>query len=134
MSARMSSSGEGVAEGAADPSLPNLKSITLAIEMYMTDHDAAPPMADPERFRAVLDEYVANADAFKDPESGEYYSPNASLSGKPTSAIKDASRTVVIYQPSPGKDGRRGVGFVDGHVAKVTEEEWQKLKAASGIS
>ncbi len=123
----------GDEEESGDASLANLKNIALAAEMYMADYDTLPPMANAEEFRAALDEYVMNAEVFKDPESGAFYAVNASLSGKAVSALGDPSGTVLVYQAEPGKDGQRGVGFLDGRAKKVTEAEWEKLKAASGI-
>lgn len=124
----------GVVEANDDGSLSNLKNVALAAQMFMADYDdKIPPVDTAEAFRKALEEYVASDDVFQDPDTGELYAVNASLQGKSLSAIQDPAVLVLVYQPTPRDDGTRGVGFLDGHVKRVSDEEWQKLKAESGI-
>jgi hypothetical protein len=117
-----------------DPSLANLKNVALAVQMFLADYDdKLPAMDTPEAFRAALEEYVSNSDVFKDEATGEYYGINASLNGKSLAQIKDPSQIVIAYQTTAQEDGTRGVAFLDGHAQRVNGEEWEKLKAASGI-
>jgi hypothetical protein len=110
----------------------NLKNLTLAIVMYYTDYDAMPPFADVDETRTVLEDYVKNDEVFNDP-TGEPYQFNASLSGKTIESSEDMSKLVVVYQAAPGEDDQREVGFADGHVRKVSAEEWGTLQAESGL-
>jgi prepilin-type processing-associated H-X9-DG protein len=117
----------------APSSTSSLKNVAIAVEMFMADYDKLPPMKTPEDFRKALEEYVKNDAVFKDPETGEYYAVNSSISDKSVSDIKDPAKMVVAYQATPGKDGKRGVAFADGHVQQVTEDQWKDLKAGSNI-
>jgi hypothetical protein len=133
LQAMIASRGQGE-EASNDPSLSNLKNVALAAQMFMADYDdKIPPVDTAEAFRKALEEYVASDDVFQDPDTGESYAVNASLQGKSLSAIQDPAVIVLVYQPTPRDDGTRGVGFLDGHVKRVSDEEWQKLKAESGI-
>ncbi|MFB3881517.1 MAG: hypothetical protein ACE149_09645 [Armatimonadota bacterium] len=124
----------GVVEGEDDPSLSNLKNVALAAQMFMADYDdKIPPVETAEAFRKALEEYVPSNDVFQDPDTGELYSVNASLQGRSLAQIEDPAATVLVYQQTPRADGSRDVGFLDGHVKRVSDEEWQKLKAGSGI-
>jgi prepilin-type processing-associated H-X9-DG protein len=123
-----------VSETSGEPSqMGNLKNVALAIQMFMADYDTTPPMKTPEAFRGALDEYVKNQDVFKDPETGEYYAINTSISDKSMSEITDPGKIVAVYEAQPGDDGKRGVAFLDGHVQRVSDDEWKRLRDASGI-
>jgi hypothetical protein len=111
----------------------NIKNVAIAVEMFIADYDKLPAMKTPEEFRAALQEYVQNDDVFKDPETGEYYAVNPSVSDKGVSDLKDPAKTVVAYQAAPDKDGKRWLAFADGHVQQATEDQWKGLKAGSGI-
>jgi len=112
----------------------NLKMVAAALQMYTADYDGAlPPMNKPEAFRKALDDYVENAEMFRDPETKEFYGINPTLSGKKIKEIKDPAKTIAVYQVKPGKDGKRGVVFVDGSIKRLTETEWTELKASSKI-
>jgi len=124
MAARRTELGEGE---------DNLKNLAVALNMYMIDYEAAPPMDTPEKFRTALAEYVESEDAFVDPDTGEAYAINRALSGKKVGDIEDPLKMVAIYQAEPGRDGKRGVAFVAGNVGRVSESEWQELKSESEI-
>jgi hypothetical protein len=111
----------------------NLKELATALQMYMADNDAVPDMRDAESLRAALGDYVTDESMFSDPDTTEPYGVNTSITGGPSSEIKNPAGTVAFYQTQPGDDGKRGVAFFNGHAARVTEDRWQKLKAASGI-
>ena len=38
-----------------------------------------------------------------------------------------------LYEPNAAPDGTRGVLFLDGHVARLLEAEWERLCRASGV-
>ena len=111
----------------------NLKQLALAVMMYSVDYDVMPALDDPETAKAGLIEYVADESAFTDPETGEPYGVNSSISGMSFSEIEDVAKMVVFYQVEPGPDGKRGVAFADGHVQRVSEAEWEELRESSGI-
>jgi hypothetical protein len=111
----------------------NLKKLAMSLQMYSIDYDVMPPMDQPDAFRKALDEYVESKDIFLDPETGEPYALNTTLSGKKLADISDAKSMVAIYQAKAGKDGLRGAAFVDGSTKRVSEAEWGELKKKSGI-
>jgi hypothetical protein len=112
----------------------NLKLVAIALDMFASDHDGVfPPMDKPEAFRKALDEYVENAEIFKDPDTKEYYAINPTLSGKKLKEIKNPAEIIAVYQSKPGKDGKRGVAFVDGSIKRLTGAEWTDLKVKSNI-
>ncbi len=111
-----------------------LKNVAMALDMFTGDHDGVlPPMDKAESFREALDDYIESADMFRDPETGEAYGLNASLSGKKLTEIQDPAKTIAVYQVNHGRDGKRGVVFLDFSVTRVTEAEWTDLKAKSNI-
>lgn len=112
----------------------NLENLGLALAMYAADNDDVLPRMDTaEAFQRALEEYVESKNTFADPESGELFALNPTLSGKKLSDVEDPSNTIAVYQPRPGKDGKRGVALVDGSTRRLSETEWEELKAKSGI-
>jgi hypothetical protein len=130
MAATRSAMNQPIAAQAPD----NLKMMAAALKMYAADYDGVlPPMNKPEAFRKALDDYVENAEVFRDPETDEFYGLNPALSGKKITEIKDPGKTIAIYQVKPGKDGNRGVVFADGSTKRLTAAEWTELKTSSKI-
>jgi hypothetical protein len=96
--------------------LTNVKYIAMALQMYMTDHDALPEADTVDDLRKILDAYLSNPDVFLRPNSDEVVVQYLLPSGLKVSEIQDPSMlpTVLIdYTPQWNI-----VGFADGH-AKV---------------
>lgn len=131
-----------------------LKQLGRALQMYAQDYDETlPPMQSPAAVKKVLSPYVRKNDAvFLDPRTNAPFQPNASLSGKRigtvTLTLKRASHrvrikergevthpgeVVALYELTPDAQGERNVMYVDGHVKRVWEAEWQRLKQLSHI-
>ena len=130
MSAQMEGGEEEVPEGSAGA---NLKSVVIAIEMYLADYEAFPPMDSMEGFGEAVLDYVEDEAVFKDPGHDEYFALNAALSQKATSEMGVGAKAVLAYQLTPEADGSRWVGFADGHVKKYAAEDWEKLKASQNL-
>ena len=112
----------------------NLSKLAVAVQMYASDNDETlPPTADMDGFRKAIGEYVDSPDVFVDPDSGEPYALNPTVSGKRVREIEDPKNTIVIYQPKPGKDGRRGVALLEGSTRRLSDDQWNDLKAKSNI-
>jgi hypothetical protein len=107
----------------------NLKSVVIAVEMYVADYEAFPPMDSVEGFAEAVADYLESEEVLLDPDHHEYFSLNATLSLRAAGDVKDASKTVLAYQLTPSEDGSRWVGFADGHVKKYAAADWEKLKA-----
>lgn len=115
--------------------ISNLKLLSLAIQMYSQDNNGQyPPLDTVEAMKAAIGGYLGGADEmFIDPLTDEPFQPNKSLSRKKEADIDDPTSMAAIYQRTPGPDGLRAVGFVDGRAKFVNAEEWEKIKKASGI-
>src|SRR5439155_22779595 len=119
---------------AASSSTSNLKQVSLALLMYVQDYvEVLPPMKNPQQTKKVLMPYVKNEKVFVQPETKEPYVPNPVLSHKRVKQIANPAQFVVFYEASP-INGTRGVAFLAGHVKRVSESEWARLKRASKIS
>ena len=114
--------------------LSNMKNLSLAMQMYLADHEDGFPEAD--RWVEELAEYCKDESVLKCPEDDSEaacsYGMNAALSGKTLDEIGDSSGVVVFFETaSPGDNPVGGVadiadpprhlggnsyGFTDGHV------------------
>ena len=119
--------------------LPNVKNLSLAVQMYLADHDGVfPPAA---QWSDTLLEYVKNEDEYRCPQAGELrcaYAHNAALSMAMYDAVAHATETVVIFESDQGWNAAGGrellpdeprhsggdnYGFADGHAKWVGREE-----------
>jgi prepilin-type processing-associated H-X9-DG protein len=157
VTAQTSSTGSAATDKAGQESLVHLERLGIALQMYAQDYDETlPPMQTPAAVKKALYLYVRKNDVvFLDPRTSQPYEPNPSVSGKAVGTvgryvrraggkqgryilmtkrqIPRCSETIGLYEPTEAPDGTRGVLFLDGHVARVSEAEWQRLKRASGI-
>jgi prepilin-type processing-associated H-X9-DG protein len=116
------------------PEANNLELIGSAVVMYALDYNGRlPNMKTAAAMKKALMPYVKSDAAFRVPGTTTPYLPNAVLSGHKLDAVSNGSRVAVAYEPRPGKDGKRGVAFADGHAKRLTGAEWIATKKASGI-
>lgn len=112
-------SGVGGPPGSSAESLSNLKNIALALQMFLADYDdAMPDMTDMVAVMDELGDYVRNDEVFFQPDTGQAYGVNSSLSQKRLAEVADPVSIAVFYEEEPGDDGLRGVAFLDGHAAR----------------
>jgi prepilin-type processing-associated H-X9-DG protein len=83
-------------------------------------------------FKKVVYPYVKSDDAFNDPVTNKPFELNVWLSKKSLAAIDSPSEMIAICS-APHSDGRRIVGFADGHAKLLDADSWAKAKAASHI-
>jgi len=115
--------------------MSNLKQIGLAVRMYAQDYKETMP----EDLRALYPRYVSNGRVFKCPEDTTIQEVQKIDGTTPISyayvkglSLKDKSlnqsTTILAYDASSQnhKGEGRCVLFVDGHVAWMTEEQFQK--------
>ena len=127
-------SGVGGPPGGSADSLSNLKNIALALQMFLADYeDVMPDMTDMVAVMDELGDYVRDDEVFFQPDTGQAYGVNSSLSQKRLAEVADPVSIAVFYEEEPGDDGMRGVAFLDGHAARMTEAQWEEIKAESGI-
>ena len=137
---------------AQDDSISNLKQIGLALLMYTQDYDEKiPPMVaarsadDIQNVSSNVTEhttvqnrllpYATNVKVFLQPQTHRPYLPNYKISRLGLDQIKTPpSQTFAFYEDAPDAGGKRAVVYLDGHVARIDEEEFQRQRKAQGIS
>ena len=115
-------------------SMSNLKQITLAMYMYLADHDDA--FMPKDQFPQALHDYLEAKRVYYHPSTkgGEagfpgnidyVYNPN--LPAK-MGEVKSPGQTPMLWEKRPfGKNGMRVVAFCDGHVERVNPGRFQQL-------
>lgn len=117
-----------------DASVSNLKQLGLGLIQYVQDYDEVlPPMKSAAVVKTVLMPYIKSESVFVQPKTNKPYLPNTSLSHRKIASFLNPSTMVTYYEADPQDDGKRAVLFLDGHVTRVEESEWQRLKAASHV-
>ena len=123
-----------VIASAADVSVSNLKQIGLGLIQYTQDNnETLPPMQSASAAKAALFPYIKSDSIFEQPPSHTFYRPNASLSRRKLASVDSPATMVAYFETSPQADGRRAVLFLDGHVKRLEDPEWQQAKAASHV-
>jgi len=125
-----------IGEDPISASTSNLKQLGLALMMYTQDWDGKlPPLDNPEKVKTLLTPYVSTKDSnlFTNPIDGKPYKINTILSNHTMNHITSPASMVIFYEDAPASNGTRGVCFLDGHVKRVSESEWPRLKLASKI-
>jgi len=141
LNAEISDGSEGNKDKQSGPanSQESLKAVGLAFLMYTSDHDDVfPPMNDPATARRALAPYApriddGKVDIFVQPDTNRLYIPNKILSKRKHAHIKNPAEMVMFYEGTPDKNGFRNVVYVDGHVKRLSESEWQVAKRQSKI-
>lgn len=139
---------------AQEDSVSNLKQIGLALMMYTQDYDEKiPPMVaarsaddiekdsasssitDRTTVQSRLLPYATNAQVFIQPQTHRPYLPNYKISRLGLDQIKTPPyQTFAFYEDAPDPNGKRAVLYLDGHVARLEEAEFQRQRKAQGIS
>jgi len=135
---------------AAQDSVSNLKQIALAVMMYTQDYDEKiPPMVAARSIDDIqpggnatsqttvqtrLYPYVKSKEIFLQPETHRPYLPNYKISRKDLAQIASPSTAFLFYEDAPSSDGKRAVAYLDAHVARIEEDEFQRQRQEQGIS
>ncbi len=103
--------------------LSNVKNIAMALQMFLTDHDALPDVKTAEEARAVLHEYLRNDAIWLRPDGKDVVVRYLAPPGMKVADIEDpASFPVVVVDYLPDCDL---VGYADGHAKRWPKGEWQ---------
>lgn len=78
--------------------------------------------------------YTRIIEIFLQPETHRPYLPNYKISRKDVAQITSPYSTILFYEDAPSSDGKRAVAYLDGHVARIEEDEFQRQREAQGIS
>ncbi len=115
-------------------SMSNLKQLGIAVIQYSQEQDEVyPPMQTMYQLKKAIYPFLRSDTVFVQPINKKFYVPNAALSKKSLASINQPSMTAMIYEADFDSDGKRAVGFADGHVKRVTPVEWTKIKKDSNI-
>lgn len=118
----------------ATASVSNLKQIGLALIQYTQDSDEVlPPMKTADIAKAAILPYIKSDAVFYQPPTNIPYQPNTSLSHRALATFDSPTDMVVYYEAEPQSDGLRAVLFLDGHVKRLTDADWQRAKTASHV-
>jgi len=120
--------------GAADTaSTSNLKQLALGLHQYAQDNDGIlPPLDDAAALKKALLPYVKSESLFASP-AGVAYEANGTLSLRKLAEIKNPAEIAIFYEASAEADGKRAVAYLDGHVKRVTDDEWKLIRQVSQV-
>ncbi len=95
----------------------NLKTIGLAMLMYVQDYDEVlPPTKNPAHLRKVLEPYLKDRTIFTCPATGADYKCNPYVSTIPVKEIKSPGTIPFYFDAKPHADGLYRVVYLDGHM------------------
>jgi hypothetical protein len=130
----LAATAEAAVADARKESLNRLKQVSIALMMYLQDYDERfPPMKEAITGKKVLLPYIKNEIPFIQPETGEPYGVNHTLSYHTLAEIEDPANLVTFFETGPDMDGMRAVAFLDGHVKRHTEAQWPELIKVSTL-
>ncbi|MDQ2732125.1 MAG: hypothetical protein M3Y56_10730 [Armatimonadota bacterium] len=125
---------EEIRRDATKASANNLEQLAVAMVSYLQDYDDTfPPLTSAATMKKALQPFIPSESTFVQPDTKQPYQPNPFFSKRKLSVAKAPASTVMIYEATPGTDGKRAVAFVDGHVKRISETDWPKLKRDSHI-
>lgn len=104
--------------------LSNVKQVALGIMLYCSDADDVFPFANSsaEAKRAVMP-YTKSEDVWNSPAGGRILY-NTALSGVSATSIVAPAETLLVWEETTYPDGKRAVGYTDGHAMRRDESEW----------
>jgi beta-lactamase regulating signal transducer with metallopeptidase domain len=114
--------------------LNNAKQLCLALHMYALDYDSSLPYSPKAPvYQSVTDPYLKNYSAWKskNPNGGDLLFA-ANLAGALFDKIDQPQETPLVYDEKAWPDGRRVVGYLDGHAQFINAEKWKKTKRLLG--
>lgn len=121
--------GSNVADGKT-ATVSNAKQMSLALMMYAGDYDDDIPYVQSTKAAfEVIYPYMKNKDITKslNPDGAKFLL-NMALAGVNMATIESPAETVMFYEDKPWADGTRVVSFTDGHVKRLSAEEWERYK------
>lgn len=122
---------------APDPqvaTVSDMKQLGLALDQYIQDYDEKlPPMKTAAIAKKVLYPYAKTDSVFEQPQTHTLFQPNTSLSGRSLASFDTPASMVIYYEDAPEADGLRAVLFLDGHVRRLADADWQRVKTASHV-
>jgi hypothetical protein len=98
-------------------SLSRARALVLGVAQYSQDNnETLPDMETQSAFETAIEPYVIAPFDFTDNLTGQYFIPNADLSGMEERSITQNPATVpVVSDLSPAPDGLTTIAYLDGH-------------------
>ena len=111
-----------------EASAKNLAKLAAAVNTYVSERKVLPLLNDVRTAEQELILYAGNKEVFLQPETKKPYRPNPAVAGRKMAEFEKPDRVVLFYEAAAAGDGTRGVLFLDGHVDRLIEQQWKKLK------
>ena len=113
----------------ATAGLSNVKQIATGMMLYASDWDERFPVAgSTAQAQKLVGPYVKNDALWRSPNGGRVLY-NTALSGVSQTSLQDIAGTLLVWEESVYADGKRAVGFTDGHVRLADRPTWSQLWA-----
>lgn len=108
--------------------LSNAKQVALGMVIYTGDYDDVfPDMSDSSAVAKLLDPYLKNPQLVT---AAAGYEWNGALSRVSTARVNSPATAWVLHTRQPDETGKFDIGFVDGHVKRVPQEEFTQVTSA----
>lgn len=119
----------GGSTGEQTAGLSNVKQVALGVIIYSGDSDDVYPFANSTaEAQKVISPYLKNDSLWKSPNGGRILY-NTALSGTSATALEAPAETLLVWEEKPYPDGKRAVGYADGHAMRRDEPEWAQIWA-----
>ncbi len=107
----------------------NLKQIGLATIEFSQDHNETFPTGRTiAEWKTATLPYSKLEDLYVSPSTKEPYSVNPSLSGLSLAQLAEPATTPMFYEKKEDDLGGHNIGFTDGHVKWIREDDWQPYR------
>jgi len=116
-----------------EASAKNLGKLAAAVTTYVNERKVLPLLTDVRTAEQELILCAGSKAVFLQPEMKKPYRPNPAVAGRKLSEFDKPDKVVVFYEAVPSGDGTRGVLFLDGHVDRLIEQQWKKLKESAKL-
>jgi hypothetical protein len=111
-----------------EASAKNLGKLSAAVTTYVNERKVLPLLNDVRTAEQELILYAGNKEVFLQPSTKKPYRPNPAVAGRKPAEFDKPDKVVLFYEAAPAGDGTRGVLFLDGHIDRLIEQQWKKLK------
>ncbi len=116
-----------------EASAKNLGKLAAAVTTYVNERKVLPLLNDVRTAEQELILYAGNKEVFLQPETKKPYRPNPAVAGRKLAEFDKPDKVVLFYEAAAAGDGTRGVLFLDGHIDRLIEQQWKKLKETAKL-
>jgi hypothetical protein len=116
-----------------EASAKHLGKLAAAVTTYVKERKVLPLLSDVRTAEQELILYAGSKDVFLQPETKKPYRPNPAVAGRKPAEFDKPDKVVLFYEAAAAGDGTRGVLFLDGHIDRLIEPQWKKLKETAKL-